>query len=488
MPTARQRILVGLLAIVIVHKVAYFFEYAALPFLYGPIFDSSVYDAQAAAVRAGDFGNPTLLAFSPLYGYALAMLPSGAYIATVVLQQLLGLINILLVHRIALRCFGTREALAAASLYFGYALFSFYETKILSETLGLTLALLGMHALLSAEVRIHASVRWTALAGALTAFAVLARASMLFAGCASVLAAYFPWATPREEFRVLVRRGSVFALGFALVLAANGTWNFVNTGHFVPVIFASHTAARASDTRDWSGSLASFSTRPDGEVSPWDVVDQARARLRGEDAHANSSTLSDLQLGNLMAGAPSKLARTFSDTETTFDYGFYGERSEVNALRLLPLSFGCILLLALVGAYALARSKGLRMLVPFLPFIFGTVATTVVFHPSSRYRLPMLLPLVLLAGFGAVAVWNIEKVRVRNTVVSLLLAVSVILAVRHELHALRSPAWWHLRVAESASSCGDLMTVEQRVRRARELAPNDEALNRRLDRLSRRSR
>lgn len=478
--------LVGLLAIVIVHKVAYFFEYAALPFLYGPLFDSSVYEAQAVAIRAGDFGHPTLLAFSPLYGLALSLFPVGAYVAIVVAQQILGLVNLLLVHRIALRCFGTREALASATLYFGYALFSFYETKILSETLGLTLALLAMLCALSTESRVHASVRWTLSAGALMALAVLARASLLFAGLLGVVAAFLPWATPREDRRTLLRRGGFYAAAFAAVLLLHGLFNFVNTGRFVPVIFASRTAASASASDSWNGSLSAFSTRADGEVSPWDVVDQARERIAHGDSDNTASTVASLNLANVLHAAPAKLARTFSDTETTFDYGFYGERSEVNSLRLLPVSFGCILLLGLVGAYALARQKGLRMLLPFAPLVLGTVVTTVLFHPSSRYRLPMLLPLVLLAGYGIVYAISLEVVRVRQWVVGVLTVVCLTLVIRHELHALQSPAWWHLRVAESAATFGDLMTVEQRVRRARELAPHDEALKHRLDRLSRR--
>ena len=67
MPAVRQRVLHYLIGLVAVYKVAYFFEYAALPFLYGPIFDSAVYDAQAQAVRAGVFGDATLPDFAFLF-------------------------------------------------------------------------------------------------------------------------------------------------------------------------------------------------------------------------------------------------------------------------------------------------------------------------------------------------------------------------------------------------------------------------------------
>ncbi len=486
MLAVRQRVLHYLIGLVAVYKVAYFFEYAALPFLYGPIFDSAVYDAQAQAVRAGVFGDATLLAFSPLYGYFLALFPIGEFVYVVVAQLALGFANVFMVHRIALRMFGTREALAAASLYFGYGLFSFYETKVLSETLGLSLALISLLLSTSDAVRLRGEAKSSLAAGALLALAVLARASLLFSGCASVVCAFLPWGSPRESARIHVQRGASFAAGFALLLCANGAWNYTHTGFFVPVIFVSHTAAAAANVGEqWHGDLAALSANADGDVSAWDVVEQARDRLAHRGHESTTTTrLTDLNVSGILRSAPAKILSTLSDQETTFDYGFYGERTEVKSLYLLPLSFACLVLFGVLGAFFLARTHGANSLWVFLPFIVGTLATTVLFHPSSRYRLPMGLPLVLLGGYGLVRAYTTERVRTRRVLCGALLVATLALVTRHELHSLRAPAWWELRVAEAAAAAGDLATVEQRVRRARELAPSDSQLQRRLNRLS----
>lgn len=483
MATSRQRLLSGLIAIVVVHKAAYFFEYAVLPFLYGPIFDSAVYDAQAAAVRAGQFGDATLLAFSPLYGYFLAAFPTGEFLFVVVAQLAMGLLNLVIVHRIALRLFGAREALASAAIYFGYGVFSFYETKVLSETLGMTLALLATLQFMSEPVRERGDAKRSLLSGVLMALAVLARASLLFAGLFSVIVAFLPWGEARESAKVCGKRGIGHGAGFALILLLNGSWNYMHTGFFVPVIFVSHTATAAANVGErWSGDLSQLSPNTSGEVSPWDVVDQANDRLHRRSA--TPATASQLNVGGILRGAPDKILRTLSDQETTFDYGFYGERSEVTALYLLPLSFGCLLLLGAVGAFFLARRHGVRALLPFLPLIVGTLATTVLFHPSSRYRLPMALPLVLLAGFGILRAVEIEATRVRRAVCVTLLVACLALITRHEFRPLQSPAWWQVRVAEAAAASGDLATLEARVRRARAMAPHDARLQRRLDQIS----
>lgn len=483
MATSRQRLLSGLIAIVVVHKAAYFFEYAVLPFIYGPIFDSAVYDAQAAAVRAGQFGDATLLAFSPLYGYFLAAFPTGEYLFVVVAQLAMGLLNIVIVHRIALRLFGPREALASAALYFGYGIFSFYETKVLSETLGITFVLSAILHFMSEPVRERAEAKRSVLAGALMGLAVLARASLLFSGLCSVVIAFLPWGEERASAKLCAKRGLAHASGFALILLLNGTWNYIHTGFFVPVIFVSQTASAAANVGErWTGDLSQLSTHASGEVSPWDVVDQASERLHHRSTQ--NANASGLNVGGILRGAPEKIVRTLSDQETTYDYGFYGERSEVVALYLLPLSFGCLLLLGAVGAFFLVRRHGARALLPFLPLVLGTLATTVLFHPSSRYRLPMALPLVLLAGFGVLRAVEIESMRVRRAVCAALLVACVVLIARHELHPLQSPAWWQVRVAEAAAASGDLATLEARVRRARAMAPNDARLQQRLDQIS----
>ena len=168
--TARTSAL--LLTLVALLKLAYLFDYSGLPFLWGPVFDSVVYRAQAEAVLAGRHGDPTLLAFSPLYGYLLAGVGVAPPIKLALFQVALGVLNTALVARIGRALFGPAAGLCAATLFVGYGLFTFYESKVLSETLGLTLLLLSLFVLTSESTRVRVSAAPTLLAGALLGLAI----------------------------------------------------------------------------------------------------------------------------------------------------------------------------------------------------------------------------------------------------------------------------------------------------------------------------
>src|SRR5690606_28970524 len=100
--------------------------------------------------------------------------------------------------------------------------------------------------------------------------------------------------------------------------------------------------------------------------------------------------------------------RTFGDTETDFMYGFYGERTEMRSLAWQPVSMGTLLVLGALGAVLVARRRGAREVLVQLPLIIGVVVVTTLFHPSSRYRLPMIVPLVLLGAAGLVELARTE--------------------------------------------------------------------------------
>lgn len=185
---ADARRLLALLALAALLRVTYLAEYLSLPFLEGPLFDSPVYLRQAASIHAGRLADPTLLAFSPLYGYFLALFGPDPRLIPVLAQLLLGLATLYLLHRTVAALFDEKAALIAGLLMTGYGLVVFFETKLMSETLGLALLVSAVAALASASFRKGGPVA-IAGAGVLLALAVLARASLLFTLPLFVLAA-----------------------------------------------------------------------------------------------------------------------------------------------------------------------------------------------------------------------------------------------------------------------------------------------------------
>jgi 4-amino-4-deoxy-L-arabinose transferase-like glycosyltransferase len=444
-----------LIALAVVVRVAFRVESAQLPFMHVPMFDSAVYLAQADAIRAGRFGDPTLLAFGPLYGWFLAA--TGPLVIDV--QLALGLLTTLAIERAASR-FSQAAALACLAVWIGYAIPLFYETLLMSETLGLFVVACGVAVFLDERCE-RGDRRVGLLAGALLGLATLARANLLFAlpffvATSIVRRGEEPTKAPRD-------RTITITLGIALVLGANGLWNFAHVGRFIPVILASRTASLASAHGEWTGTLAPLSASG-APPSAWDVVHQAEATL-ASDAPAPLPTI---DLAGWLASSPSKLAQTFSDVETTFDYGFYGERTELRALAWEPVSMGTLLVLGLLGAIVLVRTRGWRSLVPHLPLILGTLIVTTLFHPSTRYRLAMAIPLVLLSSFAVAELFRMHGRR-RAVAIGCVGLVVVALGVRHLTHPLASPGMWELRVAEGEAARGDVDAARARIVRAREV-------------------
>lgn len=473
--------LIGLLIAV---RLAYLGQYLKLPFLFGPLFDSQVYLAQAEAVRAGRFADPTLLAFSPLYGYFLAALRArpGALVP-ILLQLGLGIANVLLVRGLAARCFGERAGLWAAVAWSLYGPLLFFETKLMSETLGLTLLLVAVDRFASEEFA-RGRRRAVVVCGVALALAVLARASLLPSLPCFVLVALLrqPAGAPFGSSATALRLRRALGLGLVLVAVHGGYGAFtrLHSGIFVPVIMVSNTVAQTTQG-EWSGELSGL--QPDKPVGAFSVVEQAERRLRavqrGEpDPAAARGTLQGVDPLGWLRQLPAKALLTLRDLETSFDYGFYGERSEVPLLYLTFATFGMLVCLANIGVWVAARNGSAGALLALLPIVLGVFLTTTLFHPSTRYRLPLLIAFAPLTGLTLMHAEQAFRAGKRRLPAALALLV-LAFAARGATRGLDHPGLWELRVAESAAMAGDLPECRARIESALRREPGVEAVQRR---------
>jgi hypothetical protein len=465
-------------AALVLLRVVYLAEYVELPFLYGPLFDAQVYLAQADALRAGRFGDPTLLAFSPLYGYLLAALGAhAASIAPLLLQLALGVVNVALIWRIGRVLFGARAGAWGAGWYAAYGPLLCFETKIMSETLGLSLLLCALERFVS---RRFSSGSWRASfgCGLLLALAVLARASLLF--CLpffALAAALLPAADaqqPATPFaqRPATRRTLGVTLGVLLVLGGYGLFTRAHSGLFVPVILTSNSASQAT-RGEFAGDLSAFQASGAQPVGAWSVVEQAEARLRAlrSGRPDPASARAGIDLLGWLRQLPRKTWLTFRDAESSFDYGYYGERSEVPALYVTFASFGMLACFAALGAWLALRAGDRRALLALAPVLAGVLAVTTLFHPSTRYRLPLLVVLAPLAGLA----WAHAQrclTEARRAPLLALCGLTLLFAGLNAKRGLSRPGIWQLRAAEAAAVAGDLPECRSRLRAAAAAEPD----------------
>ncbi len=452
-------------------RVAYFLDYLELPFLGGPVGDSAVYLEQARAVRAGELGNAALLAFSPLYGYLLAFLGAPAITGIVVtLQIALGVATTWLLHRAVTQRFGELAGLVSALCFVTYGMPMFYETKVLSDALGLSLTFFGA-ALFTSE-RAREGGRFTVLACIAVALSVWARASVVFSVPIFCLVAFVPW---RDEARSLAfRRGAVVVGTFAVLFLSYGAYTKSTSGAFVMVTYQSSDSTTAG--RDFDGDLRSVALA-NTPPSAWDLVRAVEAdRERGERDSSLLSTIAAIDITGVLRGAPSKLARAFSPLERTFQYGYYAERTMFRSLGLLPMSFTLLLLLGVIGLAFLAKRDGPRALLPYLPYLLGCVITCVLYLPSSRYRLAMIAPALLLAGFAVAQLIAHRRERFAQALVGFVLVVGSFGAFQNITYTLKNPAAWQLTIAESYAVQRDELRLVHHVNLAQRLAPQDRAI------------
>ena len=193
-----------------------------------PTNDAAAYDHEGWHMASGGAGcpNPLELAKGPIYPLFLAAVYRAAghwYPAVRVAQAVIGVVAVWLIFLIAQRLFGPRVALAAGALATIYPPFISYAGWLLTETIGTTLLLAVVYALL----RGLDSQDWRpwALAGAASGVLILHREEFLvvIGLCVLTLAA----------LRVAWRRLGLMVLVIGLMMMPWVVRNFRHYGEFV---------------------------------------------------------------------------------------------------------------------------------------------------------------------------------------------------------------------------------------------------------------
>ena len=386
-------------------RAVYFYLYAQNSIFFdGLILDSRVYDSWAAAIARGEWIGREAFYFPPLYPYLLAILFKGvghSLAPVYLLQGLLGLVNLLLIHRIGMATFNERVGLLAAGAAALYGPLAFFEMKVLGTTLGLTLSLLALVLLVGAE---RASLlgrtvlgRWF-LAGVVIGLGAECVPGTIL--LAPIYAAYLGLSRSRAAIVLLagtflatvpVLSHNLYVASDPLPLSGQGGLTFYQGNnpsasglYSVPPGFSGSPESQAVEEQ-------SIAERETGRIMRRSEV--SAHFLRKGLAFIASSPFAWLRLEG------KKLLALFGDYEASTEYSLYFERQQIPWLRILCLPFAAIVATGVAGMILAGRPRPPASAL----LLYGAHAAAIplIFYVSGRYRLPIVPPLLIYgAAFG----------------------------------------------------------------------------------------
>jgi 4-amino-4-deoxy-L-arabinose transferase-like glycosyltransferase len=439
-PVIRKRhdglriILLAILGVALLVRLAHWAAVRGEPFFAQLAMDSQEYDRWAQAIAGGDWLGSQVFFQAPLYPYLVAAVYAviGRSLDAVYLLQIAAAVAGIWALWRAGRAIGEERAgLVAAAMAAVYGPFLFYDVQLLKESPAVTVTCFLLWALAAARTT-ESLRRWLA-AGVLLGVLALLRENALL-----VVPFLLPLAWRRGDgFSGLLRRGGVLVLGLVLPLAPVALRNGLVGGDFLPTTFQ-------GGVNFWIGN----NPQADGTYRPIVPGKQIPALERQEPVR-----LAEQALGRRLAPAevssywlrkglawaaehPGDFLRlqfrklgmfwSWYEWPDAVDYEWVRTLSPV--CRLPLIEFGTVSLLAPVGLWLLWRRRRLGAFAPAWLFSLGWTASTVAFFLFSRYRLPVVPALLLLAAVPLTALSDAWRERRRGWAVgaALLMAAFVL--------------------------------------------------------------
>jgi pentatricopeptide repeat protein len=401
-------ILAGILAFGAVSRLLYLLAHRRDPFSTWLIHDAARYHDWAKALASGKLWEPGAFYQAPLYPALLAAtygLCGARILAGTALNLALGILTLLLIHRIATRAYGREAGLAAAGIASLYGTFVFYETKLLPAALTVCLAALLVDRMQAADAA-ERNAGWI-VAGAALGAAALAAPGLLLMGAAGGV-----WILldRGRGIRGRLARLAWLGAGALLVVAPVTIRNHAASGEWV--LIASNGGITFYQGNN-PNALGVFSNPPgfSGVIATQRAESRRLAEAR-TGRQMGDAAVSRFWFGkgiDYLAADPAHAAAllaakallALANNEQPLEYN---PRLDRNPFRwLMPVTFGLILALAAVRIHGRCPGgTGRRAEHPILLLLLADGAVLLAFYVSGRYRLPAAPGLIALAGCGSV--------------------------------------------------------------------------------------
>jgi len=377
------------------------------------VLDDAVYVKLASRVASGDLLlRPDAYYLAPLYTYFLGLifaLTGGSIGAARFIQVVLGAATAGLIGMAAAAWWGRRAGIIAAVLTASTGLFAFNEILILQSSIDPFLTALALLALVRA-------VRRESVPAFLVAGLALGALSLNRPNTLPVIAVVgLAWLLVRRS-RAGITQVAALGLGAILCLApftvrnriVSDEWVLVTSHGGLNFYIGNHAGADGT----WRA-VPGVRRSIDGQRE--DVAKVASQALGRPVSASDASTYFYDQSWAWMRSHPAdyarllarKIALTFTATDVALNYSYtYFARDEPTLLMLLVIGPWLIIPLGLFGlCVGIPRDQRGPYLAwaTFVPVYALTVAG---FFVSSRYRLPLLVPLVAASGAAVEWLWQ----------------------------------------------------------------------------------
>jgi 4-amino-4-deoxy-L-arabinose transferase-like glycosyltransferase len=306
-------------------------------------------------------------------------------------QLALGVVAVVLVHRIAARLFSSTAALAAGVLAVGAPIPLAYEATLLRDQLVVVVTLVLVY-LMSVSTE-GGRARALVLGVAFGAASLVKQPFLAF----PILMGGFRWFVARTPLRERLSWAGLVAAGIALALLPAIVRNLVVGA--APLAFNGSAAAQ----------LALYHT---ARATPFELTltpEFTRVLLIADGRPLASfieAVKTHASVGSWLWLETLKVAYGFHGFESANDVDFYLFRQGAPVLAWLPVTIVVLVPLAAVGGFA-QRLKAW----PLWVAIAGSLPTLALAAAVSRYKAPIVAALFPLAGAGVVALvaWGVRR-------------------------------------------------------------------------------
>lgn len=398
-------------------RMVYLYEIHDSPFFYNLLLDETAYDEWGQRIAAGDWLGKDVFYQDPLYPYFLGAIYSviGRDMVWVrIIQLFIGAGTCALIYLLGNSFFDRRTGLVAGVVAALYRPFFYFEALFLKTFLAIFLLCLFLLLLKAARSR-RSLFLWIA-AGLMLGLLSLARSnSLLLAG--GVIIWLFAIRDGKESLKYALTATACFMAGLVLLVSVVCVRNYVVGKDFVLLT-------------SQAGQNFFIGNNPWNKTGRYDppILIRPNPKYERSDFHVRAEVMKERKLKPSEASAywfgrgiefirenprdwlrlmwtKSRLFWNWYEVPDNQSYYFFKQYSSL--LRAPLPDFRIVAALGLCGMILCAPQWRKASLLYFVALIYS--ATVIAFYLFSRYRLPVVVPLILFAALTLTSAWTMVK-------------------------------------------------------------------------------